>query len=199
MLLDLERISRGRVGQPLLDALDRMRCGGVLLDTSGEAVEANESAIQILKEELGSSFGDDPDLHSIRTALKRLLRRSNTRFTMDADTWVTIPRDSKRDLVLHAVSVEDDWSDCHTALIMVDLSAPLEPQPDVLQKLFGLTAAEARLAIQITRGETAADIARVTGVSIATIRSQLASVFSKTQTGRQAELVALLARVAILP
>jgi DNA-binding CsgD family transcriptional regulator len=55
------------------------------------------------------------------------------------------------------------------------------------------------LAVQITRGDTPADIARETGVSIATVRSQLASVFAKTQTGRQAELVALLARVAILP
>jgi DNA-binding CsgD family transcriptional regulator len=65
--------------------------------------------------------------------------------------------------------------------------------------MFGLTPAEERLAVQITRGDTPADIARETGVSIATVRSQLAAVFAKTQTGRQAELVALLARVAILP
>jgi DNA-binding CsgD family transcriptional regulator len=34
---------------------------------------------------------------------------------------------------------------------------------------------------------------------MATVRSQLASVLAKTQTRRQAELVALLARIAILP
>ena len=64
---------------------------------------------------------------------------------------------------------------------------------------FGLTAAEAKVAVQIGRGDMLADIAGEHGVSVATVRSQLASVFAKTQTRRQTELAMLLARIAILP
>ena len=90
-------------------------------------------------------------------------------------------------------------SDLHTALILVDLEETPEPKPSALQKMFGLTGAEADLAIRIARGETPADIAKLQDVSISTVRSQLASLFTKTNTKRQAELVSLLARVAILP
>lgn len=79
------------------------------------------------------------------------------------------------------------------------MHALAQPRGEVLERLFGLTGAEARLAIRIGRGDTPADVAQETGVSMATVRSQLAAVFAKTQTSRQAELVALLARVAILP
>ena len=51
----------------------------------------------------------------------------------------------------------------------------------------------------IASGATPAEIAADNLVSMATVRSQLASVLAKTQTRRQAELVALLARLAILP
>jgi DNA-binding CsgD family transcriptional regulator len=69
----------------------------------------------------------------------------------------------------------------------------------MLQRMFGLTMAETRLAIQMARGDVPADVARSRRLSRTTIRSQLASVFAKTQTRRQAELVTLLARVAVLP
>jgi DNA-binding CsgD family transcriptional regulator len=90
-------------------------------------------------------------------------------------------------------------ADAHTALILVDLDGSPLPSPAALQTMFGLTAAEAQLALAIARGETPAGVARTRGVALATVRSQLASVLGKTQTRRQAELVALLARVSILP
>ena len=42
-------------------------------------------------------------------------------------------------------------------------------------------------------------IAKDHRVCVATVRSQLASVFAKTNTRRQTELAMLLARIAILP
>jgi DNA-binding CsgD family transcriptional regulator len=59
--------------------------------------------------------------------------------------------------------------------------------------MFGLTPAEAKLSVEISRGKSPTDIACLNGVSIATVRSQLAAVFAKTQTSRQTELVGLLA------
>jgi DNA-binding CsgD family transcriptional regulator len=103
-------------------------------------------------------------------------------------------------LVIHSVPVADAMADGpHTVLVLVDLSDTPKPRPASLEQLFGLTRAEARLAVQFASGCTPAHIAAENGLSLATVRSQLASVFAKTQTSRQTELVALLARVAILP
>ena len=70
------------------------------------------------------------------------------------------------------------------------------PSEAVLQRLFDLTAAEARLACSISGGETLEDAAAVLGIKISTARCQLAKVMEKTGTRRQAQLVALLVRVA---
>jgi DNA-binding CsgD family transcriptional regulator len=46
----------------------------------------------------------------------------------------------------------------------------------------------------IARGETLASIAEAHGIAMTTAKTHLHSVFIKTRTHRQAELVALLAR-----
>jgi DNA-binding CsgD family transcriptional regulator len=61
-----------------------------------------------------------------------------------------------------------------------------------LHKRFGLTAAEAGLAAEIVKGDGREAAARRRGISVATARSQLSSIFEKTSTHRQAELVHLL-------
>jgi DNA-binding CsgD family transcriptional regulator len=187
------------LGQPLIDTLERMGCGGVLLDEMGYGLLTNPVALRLLRDEVGPPSGPVEEREWLRNAIKRLLRSSSERFTLKADAWVTIHREDKRDLALHAVPIGEGDVQARTMVILVDLSTTPQPRSEVLEKLFGLTAAEARLAIQIGRGDTPADIALENGVSIATVRSPLASVFAKTQTSRQAELVALLARVAILP
>jgi DNA-binding CsgD family transcriptional regulator len=84
--------------------------------------------------------------------------------------------------------------------------APSEPHPaaspavDVagapgvirLRAEFGLTKAEARLALYLADGASLPSMAQAFDVKLTTIRSQLQQVFAKTGTSRQAELVALL-------
>lgn len=67
------------------------------------------------------------------------------------------------------------------------------PEPVLLQKLFHLTAAEARVAHAVARGETVNVLADKLGLSRETIRAQLKTVFLKTGVRRQADLIALLA------
>ena len=59
---------------------------------------------------------------------------------------------------------------------------------------FGLTAAEAYVAIGVARGETLISIATRRGITVATARTQLRSVFSKLGAHRQSQLVAVLSR-----
>jgi len=190
------------LGAPLLDALDRMGFGGLLLDTGGNVLRINHTGTRLLQEHSTATLDTD-DQGWRREALKWLLRsRSAERFRMHEDNWVVLRRgEHTRPLVLRAVPITEggENSAVHTVIILFDLQAAPEPSAEALQKLFALTPAEARLALGVAGGRSPEQIAEVGGVSVSTIRKQLASVFLKTNTHRQAELAALLARVSILP
>jgi DNA-binding CsgD family transcriptional regulator len=59
--------------------------------------------------------------------------------------------------------------------------------------LFGLTAAEARLAAALAEGETITGAAARFGVSVGTLRTQLKSIFAKVGVNRQQDLILRLA------
>ena len=61
-----------------------------------------------------------------------------------------------------------------------------------------MTAAEARLAQLLACGDSIDEVAQKLDIKMSTARTQLAAVFSKTDTRRQAKLVALLGRIAHL-
>ncbi|MGF9763817.1 helix-turn-helix transcriptional regulator [Microvirga sp. 0TCS3.31] len=189
------------LGKPLLDALDRMGYGGIILDTTGQIIRINQMANELLSGSLAP--GEPPGCSDSREALKALLRsEATTRLTMNSEEWAVIRRDTtgQRPLILHAVHLDNQaLFGPHTVIILVDLQATPHLAQETLQKIFGLTPAEAKLAIEIAAGQSLDDIAEAHHVSVATARKQLASVFAKTYTHRQAELVALLARVSILP
>ena len=63
---------------------------------------------------------------------------------------------------------------------------------------FGLTRCEATLAAALAAGRALKQIAKLRGVGIGTVRGQLKSIFIKTATTRQPELVAMLSRLAVV-
>jgi DNA-binding CsgD family transcriptional regulator len=69
------------------------------------------------------------------------------------------------------------------------------PPASILAKTFRLTPSEAKLACIIARGAAPDIAARELKISRETARNQLKSVFAKTDTHRQSELVALLLQV----
>jgi DNA-binding CsgD family transcriptional regulator len=71
----------------------------------------------------------------------------------------------------------------------VDRAANMDPA--VLRRLFGLTQSEARLAALLAQGHDVAHAAREMGQRVNTTRCMLKSVFAKTGTHRQAELLSL--------
>lgn len=102
--------------------------------------------------------------------------------------------------ILHVIPIRRAAHDIFTsadAMIVITPVAPAStPQPGLLRGLFDLTPAEARLAAALTGGGTVEALSASLGVSAATLRTQLRSIFDKTGTSRQAELVGLLASVA---
>jgi DNA-binding CsgD family transcriptional regulator len=68
---------------------------------------------------------------------------------------------------------------------------------DLLRCHFGLTPAEARLALQLVAGETLRAAAAKLSITYETARTELKNIFNKTGTRRQAELVIVI--VTALP
>jgi DNA-binding CsgD family transcriptional regulator len=68
----------------------------------------------------------------------------------------------------------------------------------IIIKLYDLSPAELRVAAALLSGKSPEHYALEAGVTMNTVRTQLKSLFQKTGTGRQAELVAVLGRVPSL-
>jgi DNA-binding CsgD family transcriptional regulator len=62
----------------------------------------------------------------------------------------------------------------------------------LLYAVFGLTPAECRIATLLAEGLSLKQIAQVQGTQHETVRKQLRSIYQKTETNRQPELIRLL-------
>ena len=195
------------VGMPLLRVFNRMGCGGIILSTRGRVLAINTAAQQILQEmfcldgqALQVLHAPEEQGNSGREIIKKLLSRGRTRIKLDSENWILIEREGQRPLIMNAVPVPTLGEDApHTVLLLIDLDATPLPQAGVLEQVFRLTPAEARLALLLADGATTTEAAATLGVSVATTRTQLAAIFAKTHTRRQAELVMLLSRLSALP
>lgn len=103
-------------------------------------------------------------------------------------------------MVVHLVPVagaaNDIFSSTRWLLVCAPVARAGRIESGVLQGLFDLTAAEARVAKGLASGDTLDGIATRHGLGRETIRSQLKGVMAKTGTRRQADLVRLLAGTA---
>jgi DNA-binding CsgD family transcriptional regulator/PAS domain-containing protein len=79
---------------------------------------------------------------------------------------------------------------CPRAVVFIgDPLSRSGPDDERLRRLFNLTPAELRLASHLVVGATLEEITKLTGVTLPTLRSQLAALFRKTGTSRQSELI----------
>lgn len=84
-------------------------------------------------------------------------------------------------------------------LVLTPVAAPAAPDVALIQGLFDLTAAEARVASGVAEGLSLDQIAERHGVALGTVRTQVKSVFAKTGSSRQSQLAALLAAQPRIP
>lgn len=108
--------------------------------------------------------------------------------------------DGRLPMVAHLVPVRRSASDVFAQAVALLLITPVDraavPTAEVLQGLFDLTPAEARVARAIGGAQSIDMLAAGQGVSRETVRSQLKMVLAKTGLRRQSELVSLLAGAA---
>jgi DNA-binding CsgD family transcriptional regulator len=106
------------------------------------------------------------------------------------------PRPDKPPMIVHVLpmrrSALDIFSGAYALMYVTEVTMQRGPRPALLEALFDLTAAEAKIASQLVEGRSVGEIALERGVEPNTIRKHLKSIFAKTDVSRQAELVGLL-------
>lgn len=78
------------------------------------------------------------------------------------------------------------------AVLIFDPSLNKNSAIKLFTSSYGLTQAESRLALELAKGISMDDFATKRQISITTARTQLRSIFAKTETSRQPELISLL-------
>ncbi len=80
------------------------------------------------------------------------------------------------------------------AALVVISDGPIDPAVtmNVLARLYGLTAAEARVALALAQGHSVDEISAMLDIQADSVRTMLKRAYTKTGAGSQAQLVALL-------
>lgn len=84
-------------------------------------------------------------------------------------------------------------------VLIIDPSAPSRATAAAIQSTFGLTAAEARVAVLIGSGHSGPEAAAVLGVSPSTVKTHLKRCFEKTSVRSQVGLARMLGALPIDP
>ncbi|HKW18435.1 MAG TPA: helix-turn-helix transcriptional regulator, partial [Terriglobales bacterium] len=92
-----------------------------------------------------------------------------------------------------------DFSETVSAVVYVtDPGVRIRPRNELLQSLFGLTPAECRIALLIGDGVATPEIRELAGITTNTLKTHLASIYRKTNTQRQTQLVKLISLIGIV-
>lgn len=182
----------GQSYSAILDAFDLLGFGGMVADRDGHVLKFSRRAALLWREAFGPAEGLD-GRHT--TALKALV--AEVAASPEAADWppVALARPRARGLILHAALVVGTGPALVAVVVVIDPDEIREPSAALLRSAFGLTRSEVDLARHLCLGRALKDIARTRQTSVATLRVQLRTLFAKTRTRRQAELVALLARL----
>ncbi|MET7772237.1 LuxR C-terminal-related transcriptional regulator [Nocardia sp. NPDC005366] len=188
-----------------IGVLDVHRHGLVIVSSGGAISYANPSALSILESRDGLCRGRSGHLESSdnrSAAVLRTLIDSAIRAGGPCDGGRTlVPRRSGAGQYALLVAPLNPKSGCReersasALVVIVDPGEAITGGPKALRELFGLTAAEARVAAAALRGEGLRSIAEELSVSVNTVRTHLQHAFEKTGTHRQAELVRVLTTI----
>lgn len=207
-----DRLANSSIQQSAaLDALERIATATLIVSRDGRILYANSQAQSLLR--------DGDAIRAVGGRLATIDRGTADRLTRAiggvVDTAAerggfsgggfAIPREDRLPLTLLVAPFRPArngfGASAPAAILFIrDPEQPTLPSL-TLQGIFGFTPAEAAVASALADGKSVEDIAALHGVSLNTVRTHLKTIFAKTGTNRQAQLVALMLRsvAAIAP
>jgi PAS domain S-box-containing protein len=100
-------------------------------------------------------------------------------------------------LIFHLLPMEGSFGSTLGILVVTTLDALYVPSTNLVERLFALTSAEARVAVLIGSGLSPRQAAEKLGISEGTVRTTLKHVFTKAGVSRQSELAVLLTKLTL--
>jgi DNA-binding CsgD family transcriptional regulator/PAS domain-containing protein len=196
----------GAFAAGMAETFERSSHGVLLLDDKGRIRHANTIAERLLKEAGGlcvaggrlSACQSEP-ARQLGALIDRAARRQGSARAGGSMALPTPTRALPLSLTIAPLRSERLLAGAEAPSVLVcvtDLEAGVSLPVERLRELFGLTPAEARVALAVFEGLAPKDIAERFGVSHNTIQVQLARIFEKTGVNRQTDLVRLMMRAA---
>src|SRR5271165_4298726 len=180
-------------------ALNAMRLPAIAIDQHGLVADVNAAAEAVFDQNINIKdrrlFVRNSDARSL---LKNAVDQLKELPCLDSLALepVIVPRMDKLPVIVRIWAFEGAPGQDVRALLTLNALGPRPgPSAAILAKTFRLTPSEAKVACIIARGAPPDIAARELKISRETARNQLKSVFAKTDTHRQSELVALLLQV----
>jgi DNA-binding CsgD family transcriptional regulator len=212
--LQLGRFANGR--QQLASVLQLMPNPAMLMNAKGRITFANAAAEMLLRSGDGLSIDGDGDLQftaafpAESAALSRMLAQAlavaiGTGETLGEPLRLTRPSGAPPLLVLPVPlppPAFELWNMLEPASVLVLVIDPITQRrgkTSTIQSVFGLTSAEARVAILVASGLTGPQAANALGISISTVKTHLKRCFDKIGVHSQVALAHLLATLPIDP
>lgn len=180
--------------------LDALAFGLIVLDKNKRAITVNSGALRACSGEQGLSLISghlSAHSNSINEALNRAIDLSLVN-PVGTGTTLRVPRPSGPAWVISVVPLPASSAlavrGVPGALVLIG-DGKMGPgvHRESLMAIYGLTIAEADLAILLGHGGSLAEAAQRRGVKVSTARSQLHSILQKMQIQRQADLIRVLA------
>lgn len=197
--------SRADGKRQLSAILEMMPNAALLLDGRGRVTQANSAAEALLRQSDGIAFNGDglqlisalaSERNALARALKDALDIASGFGAALAYEPVRVGRPSgAAPLLVLAVPLPRPsfafWelvAPARVLVVIVDPAAKSRATATSLQAAYGLTAAEARIALLLASGITGSQMPAMLGVTSATIKTHLRRCFEKTGAHSQAEL-----------
>jgi DNA-binding CsgD family transcriptional regulator len=170
--------------------------------SDGKIVQMNSKAEDLLRKKDGMmlvhgrlSAAAHEEATRLRATIRDAVRTSNGK-GMRSGGIVPVSRKKGRPLSVRVAPVRNSGlSLVHEPSAVIFISDPdqkVELSADLLQRCYGLTMAEARLTMVLVEGRSLKEAADICDVTHNTAKSQLKSIFVKTNVQRQSELVKVL-------
>jgi DNA-binding CsgD family transcriptional regulator/PAS domain-containing protein len=185
-------------------AVEQMRVATIILDEQGRVLSTNAAAAELLQQDNRLRLSGDR-LYLSDKAVNRELEQLTSAIIQGRGGDAPAPASALQipgngasadlGLVIRGVPASgsaEGRAIPSVALFISDPRQAAEPPQQVISRLFGLTPAEAALALLLANGLTLDEAAGQLAVSRNTARAHLRAMFAKTGVARQSGLVRLI-------
>lgn len=189
------------LGVLLQEVVERLHIGLAILNSDAELLHFNSVFAETLHRLMPRGGGEEcppDDNTTIKRSTDTLLAETGSaaRLIASGESGVMCWQDAPVGFLFTPAALRRTRQDRKGPAAVLILRAPGDANPEddtrlsLIELAYGLTAQEAKVALQIAKGNVPKLAAEELDISVATVRTHMKSVFSKTGVHSQAELTA---------